>query len=144
MKRFLQGFAAGLAVLVVLGMVTTAAFGSGANPSDSPSPATAPPSSETPPEAADPSESETREAHAPEASRDQSGQDRSGDQSGVSPDFSPCSGQTGLENAACRHEALLKVQPNNAGLANALAMIQANAARHATDSHATAALNAAS
>jgi hypothetical protein len=36
-----------------------------------------------------------------------------------------------LDNAACRHEALLKFKPHNRGLANALANLRANAERRA-------------
>jgi hypothetical protein len=48
-----------------------------------------------------------------------------------SPNFSGCVGGTGLDNAICRHEALLKVKPDNPGLANSLAHLQANLAAHA-------------
>ena len=38
---------------------------------------------------------------------------------------------TGLDNAICRHEALLNVQPKNTGLANSLNHLQANRAAQA-------------
>jgi hypothetical protein len=55
-----------------------------------------------------------------------------GDGSGTAPDFSACVGLTGLENAICRHEALLVVHPDNQGLQNSLAHLQANLAKHQT------------
>jgi hypothetical protein len=126
MKRFLQGFAAGSAVLVVLGMVATAASGSRADPSDVPTPTVAP---STPSE--EPSESEAPETEKPEAKGEAT------DRPSGSPDFSACDGLTGLNNATCRHTALLKLQPANTGLANAMSRLQANADRHATPpSHA--------
>ena len=45
-------------------------------------------------------------------------------------DFSACEGLTGLDNAICRHEALLVVQPDNQGLQNSLAHLQENKAKH--------------
>ena len=45
-------------------------------------------------------------------------------------DFSACEGLTGLDNAICRHEALLLVQPDNKGLQNSLAHLQENKAKH--------------
>jgi hypothetical protein len=53
------------------------------------------------------------------------------DKSGTAPDFSACEGRTGLDNAICRHDALLKVKPDNPGLTNSLAHLQANLAAHA-------------
>jgi len=47
------------------------------------------------------------------------------------PNFSGCVGLTGLENAICRHEVLLALNPDNPGLANSLAHLQANLAKHA-------------
>jgi hypothetical protein len=54
---------------------------------------------------------------------------------GVAPDFSACAGLTGLENAICRHEALLAVHPDNKGLQNALAHLQANLTNHQAGAH---------
>jgi hypothetical protein len=45
-------------------------------------------------------------------------------------DFSACKGLTGLDNAICRHEALLVVQPDNQGLQNSLAHLQDIKAKH--------------
>ena len=50
---------------------------------------------------------------------------------GGAPDFSACEGSTGLDNAVCRHEALLDVRPDNPGLRNSLARLQENRDRHA-------------
>jgi hypothetical protein len=53
------------------------------------------------------------------------------DQTGTAPVFSACAGRTGLDNAICRHDALLKVKPENPGLTNSLAHLQANLAAQA-------------
>jgi hypothetical protein len=53
------------------------------------------------------------------------------DETGTAPNFSACVGLTGLDNAICRHEALLKVKPDNPGLTNSLGHLQANAAAKA-------------
>ena len=53
------------------------------------------------------------------------------DETGTAPNFSACVGRTGLDNAICRHDALLKVKPDNPGLTNSLAHLQANAAAQA-------------
>jgi hypothetical protein len=45
-------------------------------------------------------------------------------------DFSACEGLTGLDNAICRHEALLVVRPDNQGLQNSLVHLQENKAKH--------------
>jgi hypothetical protein len=45
-------------------------------------------------------------------------------------DFAACEGLTGLDNAICRHEALLVVRPDNQGLQNSLAHLQENKAKH--------------
>jgi hypothetical protein len=52
---------------------------------------------------------------------------------GTGPDFSGCVGFTGLDNAICRHEVLLALHPDNPGLANSLAHLQANLAKHAPE-----------
>jgi hypothetical protein len=52
---------------------------------------------------------------------------------GTGPDFSGCVGLTGLDNAICRHEVLLALNPDNPGLANSLARLQANLAKHAPE-----------
>jgi hypothetical protein len=51
---------------------------------------------------------------------------------GQKPDFSACEGMTGLDNAICRHEALLVVHPDSEGLQNALDHLRANKDQHDT------------
>jgi hypothetical protein len=70
-------------------------------------------------------EAEPGESSSPESPE---GSDVEGDS--AAPDFSACVGLTGLENAICRHEALLVLQPENPGLANSLAHLTANLAKH--------------
>ena len=53
-----------------------------------------------------------------------------GDGEGATPDFTACEELTGLDNAICRHEALLVVRPDNRGLQNSLARLEANRERH--------------
>jgi len=109
------------AVLIVAGTIANAATG-GVKGKPAPSPPAA--VSESP---------EPTETEAPEA------EETTSDETGTSPDFSACVGVTGLDNAICRHEALLKVKPDNPGLANSLAHLQANAAAHAARQAAKAA-----
>ena len=52
------------------------------------------------------------------------------DGEGASPDFTACEGLTGLDNAICRHEALLVVHPDNQGLQTSLARLESNRERH--------------
>jgi hypothetical protein len=116
-RIFLIAFAA----LIVAGTIANAATGSvKGKPTPSPPAAV----SESP---------EPTETEAPEA------EETTSDETGTSPDFSACVGVTGLDNAICRHEALLKVKPDNPGLANSLAHLQANAAAHAARQAAKAA-----
>ncbi|HEY2965079.1 MAG TPA: hypothetical protein VGJ99_02235 [Actinomycetota bacterium] len=52
---------------------------------------------------------------------------------GVSSDgvnFTACEGMTNLDNAICRHEALLVVHPDNHGLQNSLTHLHENKAEH--------------
>jgi hypothetical protein len=109
------------AVLIVAGTIANAATG-GVKGKPTPSPAAA--VSESP---------EPTETEAPEA------EETTSDETGTAPDFSACVGVTGLDNAICRHEALLQVKPDNPGLANSLAHLQANAAAHAAKLAAKAA-----
>ena len=85
------------------------------------------------PSAAVSESSEPTETEAPETDAETS------DKIGIAPDFSACAGRTGLDNAICRHEALLKVKPDNPGLTNSLAHLQANAAAKAAKQAAKAA-----
>jgi hypothetical protein len=109
------------AVLVVAGTIASAATG-GVHGKPTPSPSVA--VSDSP---------EPTETEAPEA------EETTSDETGTAPDFSACVGVTGLDNAICRHEALLKVKPDNPGLINSLAHLQANAAAHAARDAAKAA-----
>ena len=52
------------------------------------------------------------------------------DEGGTAPDFTGCEGMTGLDNAICRHEALLAVHPDNHGLQHSLERLEANSERH--------------
>jgi hypothetical protein len=61
--------------------------------------------------------------------------DSTGGGSNTAPDFSACVGLTGLENAICRHEALLLIHPDNTGLQNSLAHLQANLAKQQSGLH---------
>ena len=111
------------AVLIVAGTIANAATG-GVHGKPTPSPSAAGSDSESP---------EPTETEAPEA------EESTSDETGTAPDFSACVGVTGLDNAICRHEALLKVKPDNPGLTNSLAHLQANAAAHAANLAAKAA-----
>jgi FlaG/FlaF family flagellin (archaellin) len=103
------------AVLIVAGTIASAATG-GVHGKPTPSPPVASSDSQSP---------EPTETEAPEAEATNS------DKTGNAPDFSACVGLTGLDNAICRHEALLQVKPDNPGLTNSLGHLQANAAAHA-------------
>ena len=107
------------AVLVVAGTIASAATGGVHGKPTSPG-------NET--EAPEPTETEAPEAEA-----------TTSDKTGTAPNFSACDGQTGLDNAICRHEALLKVKPDNPGLTNSLAHLQANLAAKAARDAAKAA-----
>jgi hypothetical protein len=100
------------AVLIVGTLANAATGGLHGKPTPSPSAAV----SESP----EPTETEAPEAEA-----------TTSDKTNTAPDFSACVGRTGLDNAICRHEALLKVKPDNPGLTNSLAHLQANLAAHA-------------
>ena len=119
----LKIFLIALAMLVVAGTIASAATG-GVHGSPTPSPSAAVSDSPSP----EPTETETpepTETEAPEAEATNS------DKTGAAPDFSACDGLTGLDNAICRHEALLKVKPDNPGLTNSLVHLQANLAAQA-------------
>jgi hypothetical protein len=110
-------------VLIAAGTIASAATG-GVHGKPTPSPSV----SGTETEAPEPTESEAPEAEA-----------TTPDKTGTAPNFSACDGLTGLDNAICRHEALLKVKPDNPGLTNSLGHLQANAAAHAARQAAKAA-----
>jgi hypothetical protein len=117
--------------VVIVGTIASAATG-GILGKPTPSPPVA--VSVTPsPEPSETEAQEPNETEAPEAEATTSGK------TGTAPDFSACVRLRGLDNAICRHEALLKVKPDNRGLANSLAHLQANAAAHAAKQAAKAA-----
>ncbi len=117
------------AVLITAGTIASAATGGvPGKPTPSPSVTVSPSPEPTETEAPEPSETE-----APEADATTSGK------TGRAPDFSACDGRTGLDNAICRHEALLKVKPDNPGLTNSLSHLQANLAAQAERKAAKAA-----
>jgi FlaG/FlaF family flagellin (archaellin) len=119
------------AVLIVAGTIASAATG-GVHGKPTPSPSVAVSDSPSPEptetEAPEPTETEAPEAEA-----------TTSDESGTAPNFSACDGLTGLDNAICRHEALLKVKPDNPGLTNSLSHLQANLAAKAEKKAAKAA-----
>ena len=112
-----------IAVLIVGGTIASAATG-GVHGKPTPSPSIA----DTETEAPEPTETE-----APKA------EETTSEESGTAPDFSACDGLTGLDNAICRHEGLLRIKPDNPGLTNSLAHLQANLAAKAEREAAKAA-----
>jgi hypothetical protein len=155
MRRALRVVVYAMAAVIVGGTVASAVPGIRRSPVDQPSPSFSPspapsasvtpeasPTPELSPEPAVTSEPTTVESPAPldEDASDPEGSEREGSQSeeGPSgseashggPDFSPCDGLTGLQNAICRHEVLLQLHPNNRGLQNALAHLRENLGRH--------------
>lgn len=145
MKTFIRTLLSALAMVIVAGTLASAAPSfraafdvAPAADETSPSPEVSP-SPEISPEPTSPPESpevEPTETPSPEPS-ETSSPEPTGDVEGDSaaPDFSGCAGLTGLENAICRHEALLALRPDNPGLANALEHLVANLAKH-TAKHA--------
>jgi hypothetical protein len=110
--KLLRIFLIAFAVLIVGTFASAATGGVHGKPTPNPSAAV----SESP----EPTETEAPDDEA-----------ATSDETGTAPDFSACVGLTGLDNAICRHEAVLKVKPDNPGLTNSLAHLQANAAAHA-------------
>jgi ABC-type transport system substrate-binding protein len=134
--KILRTLVTALAAVIVAGTVASAAppLLSSA-PDAEPTPEVAVTPSQTPsPESTDPLESEPTETPSPSPSASETssppGSDEEGDGASAAPDFSACEGLTGLENAICRHEALLAVDPENEGLQNALQRLLDNQARH--------------
>ena len=128
-----------MAAILVAGAVASAAPGVRGAVEDEPGPgvtATPPPQptdTAEPTEAPEPTETVPPEPVTAETSpvdADSADDDATGEDGPVAPDFSTCDGLHGLENAICRHEALLAVQPDNVGLQNALARLEANLAKH--------------
>lgn len=126
-----------LAAIMVAGAVASAAPPIRGVSEDEPGPEV---SAATSPEATDltePAESpypEPPETPSPESATSETETSGDGetavDDASAPPGFSACAGLRGLENAICRHEALLAVQPDNLGLQNALAQLEANLAKH--------------
>ena len=119
------------ALVIVAGTIASAATG-GVHGNPTPSPSVAVSESPSP----EPTETE---AHEPTETEAPQAEERTSDESGAPPDFSACDGLTGLDNAICRHEALLKIKPDNPGLTNSLAHLQANLAAKANKNAAKAA-----
>lgn len=120
-KKFLQVVLVGLAAVIVAGTIAGAAPGLNDKPSGGQAPSVAPE-----PPAPEPTETETPD---PSDTETETPDPTDTGSAGVAPDFSSCAGLTGLENAICRHDALLAVDPANTGLANSLAQLQANLAK---------------
>jgi hypothetical protein len=118
-RRFVQVFAWALSAVIVGGVIASASPGHQNRPNDDPASviSVAPVPTET-------SAPEPEETGAPESDEAEASDTGSG--ASTAPDFSACVGLTGLENAICRHEALLEVHPNDQGLANSLAHLQEN------------------
>ncbi len=127
----LRVFLTALAALVVAATVASAspplhaAFDTDPTPEVSVAPDPTEPS-ETP--APEPTETTSPDTDATETTPPV---DAQGEDASAAPDFTACEGLTGLENAICRHEALLQLHPENVGLQGALAQLQENLARHA-------------
>ena len=98
------------------------------DPTPSPSVTVTPEPTETPTPTETPEPSETPSPEPTES-------DAGGDGSGTAPDFSACVGLTGLENAICRHEALLLIHPDNRGLQTSLTHLRANLDAHQNGTH---------
>jgi hypothetical protein len=116
LRTLLSTFAAIVAAATLASAATGGVHGKPTpSPSVTVSPSPSPEATET--ETPDPTETEAPETEATK--------------SGTAPDFSACEGLTGLDNAICRHEALLKAKPDNPGLSNSLAHLQTNLAAQA-------------
>ncbi len=121
--KLLRTLVAALAAVIVAGTVASAApplraaFDAEPTPEvsvspEAPQPTDPPGSGSTEAALPSPSQSETSPA-VDEANEDASG----------SPDFSACVELTGLDNAICRHEALLVLRPENRGLQTSIARL---------------------
>jgi hypothetical protein len=150
-RRALRVVVYAMAAVIVGGTVASAVPGVRSSPSDHPSPSFAPspgptailPTPEPSESPATSPEPTTVESPQPQGEKDsapagaEGSEKESSDPEGShsysgGPDFSPCDGLTGLENAVCRHEVLLQLHPGNAGLANALAHLRENLDKHAS------------
>lgn len=146
--KLLRILVTALAVVIVAGTVASAspslrAALSGEPALSEPSVAPAPsPSDDAVTDPTDPSEPEPAETPSTDPSEtetpppDGSGDatedegDATEDEGSTAPDFTACEGLTGLDNAICRHDALLLVHPDNQGLQNALERLLDNKAKH--------------
>lgn len=155
MRRALRVVIYAMAAVIVGGTVASAVPGVRSSPSDHPTPSFVPSPEPTPsvvptpvptvvptvvaePTAAEspaPLEPEGAGQEESEPNGDQkkdTGDSEGSHASSGSPDFSRCDGLTGLENAVCRHEVLLELDPDNQGLANSLAHLRENLDKHAS------------
>ena len=131
--RLLRILVIAVAAIVVAGAVASASPPTRAAFETEPTPQVSA-THETPAPAESP-ESEPTEPSSPaplagEASPPGSDEGGADEDSPSAPDFSACVGMRGLENAICRHEALLEASPGNLGFQNVLAHLEANVARH--------------
>ncbi len=115
MRRFVQVFAWALSAAIVGGVIASASPGRQSGPKDDPSPVV---------------------SLVPVATGTEAPDTESDGSSG--PDFSACEGLKGLENAICRHEALLAIHPDDQGLANSLGHLQENLSKHDDGNRASA------
>jgi hypothetical protein len=118
--KLLRTFMMALAALIVAGTVASAATSFDEVPDPEPTVSPSP--------TAEPTVSPSPEAE-PVVETEEEGQEEGAE--GEAPDFSECEGLTGLENAICRHEALLERKPDHQGLQNALDHLYANQQRKA-------------
>lgn len=140
MKTFIRTLLSALAMVIVAGTLASAApsfraaFDVAPAADEASPPPEVSPSPEVSPEPTSSPEVEPTETPSPEPS-ETSSPGPPGDVEGDSaaPDFSGCAGLVGLENAICRHEALLALRPDDPGLANALEHLVANLAKHADE-----------
>ena len=133
--KILRTLVTALAAVIVAGTVASAAPPLLTALDAEPTPEVSVTPSQTPsPEPTDPPESEPTEAPSPSPSASETssppGSGEASDGDSAAPDFSACEGLTGLENAICRHRALLAVDLENEGLQNALQHLLDNQARH--------------
>lgn len=121
--KLLRTLVTALAAVIVAGTVASAApplraaFDTEPTPEVSVSPEA--------PQPTDPPETESTEAPLPSPSQSETSPPAGVASEGASgsPDFSACAELTGLDNAICRHEALLVLRPDNRGLQTSLARL---------------------
>jgi hypothetical protein len=121
--KLLRTLVTALAAVIVAGTVASAApplraaFDAEPTPEVSVSPEA--------PQPTDPPGSESTEAPLPSPSQSETSPPAGAASEGASgsPDFSACAELTGLDNAICRHEALLALRPDNPGLQISIARL---------------------